>query len=447
MPFNSRPFFFFPALAIGVALAIVFFKVYGQATQPDVPTPVANTLHYFAPGVELNKPVKDAKGIGELTWVRHVGFVSNLPRGGFVQTRLLVSHEEAEKEVGDRNAIVEAVEIVSNTNEMQGLMTEAQMSIRKQPRYGCVFSGGTLGNRAVMFYLTPKDLGGFAFIDGLSKTDTLAEREETRARMARMKAAAESGYYRTEYAKSPPVFKVWSMIVWNGKFDGARTLRAKFEERPCSMVGVKEFPAGYDQTFAATDSMTESFDVVGAKQRALLAEADLRQKMDSAGRFADACFGTNLVHTDGWTRREFAALPVSVLMPPEYSRRRAASSDGPDSLAQTYVAPDGSTIWFARAASRVDLSATPDLGMETECEATISGVAAHLETGRRLPAMVTKTTSAAYQLPTGAWLVVMASAPTAERQQQQLRMIREVQFARQWGKPPANVPHIAIDSL
>src|SRR5438128_1858722 len=125
MQFKSRPFFFFPAAVIGIGLAIVFFKFYGRLTKPDVPAPVVNTLKYFAPGVAIGKPVKESKGLGDLVWVRHVGYVSDYPRAGFIQTRLIVSPEEADKVTGDPNAKVIAVELVSNKNEMNGLTNEA----------------------------------------------------------------------------------------------------------------------------------------------------------------------------------------------------------------------------------------------------------------------------------------------------------------------------------
>jgi hypothetical protein len=61
--------------------------------------------------------------------------------------------------------------------------------------------------------------------------------------------------------------------------------------------------------------------------------------------------------------------------------------------------------------------------------------------------MITKTTSASFGLSGGGWLVVVASSPTLERQQQQLRMIREIQVARPWGKPSSSPARMQIDSL
>src|SRR6185369_11581079 len=88
MPFNSRPFFFFPAAVIGIGLAIVFFKVYGATTKPDVPAPIAEATAFYAPGITLGKPVKEQRAVGELRWVRYVGYVSDQPLAGFVQTWL-----------------------------------------------------------------------------------------------------------------------------------------------------------------------------------------------------------------------------------------------------------------------------------------------------------------------------------------------------------------------
>ena len=49
-----------PAMVVGIAVAIIFFKIYGAFTRPDVPRPVAFVVSKFAPGVEIGAKVADA---------------------------------------------------------------------------------------------------------------------------------------------------------------------------------------------------------------------------------------------------------------------------------------------------------------------------------------------------------------------------------------------------
>jgi hypothetical protein len=467
MQIKSRPFFFFPAAIIGIGLAIVFFKVYGRLTKPDVPVPVAETLTSYAPGIALGMKIKDVKGLGELTWVRHVGYVSNTPRAGWVQTRLLPAPEIADRETGDPEAKIVAVELVSTKEPLSSYQIPGKMPYRSGPIAGCVFSHrpGLEPLRKVEVWRTKNDEGGVAIISGISKKDTLAGKlakqryidsvnlaREQEAQVAATSTSPRirsmsSNSYVPYYYQQDPKFNVWSVLVWNGKLDGPKTMRSDFELRGCSDLGHPEPPAEYLPMFAATDSLLAAFDVIDAKQREALQQIAMRAQIDSLGRFAEACMSTGIVHTDGWTRRNLGALPISVLMPADYTKRERRAGEGPDSLAQVFVSPDGAAIQFSRQAAQWNLSAVPDMGMETECEARIGGIGAHLETGRRQPAMLTKTTSAAFELPSGGWLVVVASSPTLERQQQQLRMIREIQVARPWPKPAVTPQRMPIDSL
>jgi hypothetical protein len=259
--------------------------------------------------------------------------------------------------------------------------------------------------------------------------------------------ASSSRDYVPYYYQQDPKFTVWSILVWNGKLDGPKTMRSDFELAGCSDLGHADPPPEYAAMFAATDSLLAAFDVIDAKQREAIQQVEQRALMDSLGRFAEACMSTGIVHTDGWTRRNLGALPISVLMPADFTKRERRGGEGPDSLAQVFTSPDGAAIQFSRQGSQWNLSTVPDMGMETECEARISGLGAHLETGRRQPRMITKTTSASFELSGGGWLVVLASSPTLERQQQQLRMIREIQVARPWGKPSSSPARMQIDSL
>src|SRR5215471_2319099 len=50
-----------PAMVFGVALAILFFNVYGAMSRPSVPLPVAVVVGQFAPGVEIGARVTEAR--------------------------------------------------------------------------------------------------------------------------------------------------------------------------------------------------------------------------------------------------------------------------------------------------------------------------------------------------------------------------------------------------
>src|SRR3954447_22026878 len=93
-----------PAGVGGIALAIVFFKVYGLVTQPAVPMPVAAVVDQLVPGVQIGAKVAEARRtVAALTYVPHLGFVgipkhldTNIPGGyavNFAQVRLLLDEQ------------------------------------------------------------------------------------------------------------------------------------------------------------------------------------------------------------------------------------------------------------------------------------------------------------------------------------------------------------------
>src|SRR3982751_135960 len=90
-----------PATLVGIAVAIIFFKIYGVFTRPDVPRPVAIVIDQFAPGVSIGAKVTDVRHhVANMTYVPHLGYVGlprrrepNLPNGysvKFAQVRLLL---------------------------------------------------------------------------------------------------------------------------------------------------------------------------------------------------------------------------------------------------------------------------------------------------------------------------------------------------------------------
>src|SRR5690242_12677638 len=114
-----------PATLIGIAIAIIFFKVYGIFTRPDVPRPVAIVVDQFAPGVSICAKVADVRhSVAAMTYVPHLGYVgipgsrgTNLPNGynvKFAQVRLLLDEETRRlPSPNPAKTRIDAVEIVS----------------------------------------------------------------------------------------------------------------------------------------------------------------------------------------------------------------------------------------------------------------------------------------------------------------------------------------------
>lgn len=418
-----RPLFFFPAAIIGLALTIAFFKIYGPLSRPDVPAPVAQTVARVAPNVAIGKKVQDVKGLSQLQWVPHFGYVAHGSSASFPHVRLYVGPEEQDKPTANGDARIQAVEAVNVRDEMSYYIIDAAKAFRAPPLEGCIYSANGEAFRGVMYWKTRNDLGGIALIGAPTPG---INRLMANQRVADVRAAATAAEQGTEPPKpyvsypSYPQSTVWSLVAWNGPFNGAKTLHANFAARPCTAPGDTHVPDDVARTVAVSESLMAVIDPPPPSPAAIAAASAKPPPMDSVATFAEACFGTNLIHAESWTRRDLGALPFSSLVPPGYT------AQGSESNAQRFVAPDGSELSFTRRADRRDLVDVPELGMETECEATVGGIPVHIETGRKRPELATKTTSASYRLTGGGWLVFSATAPTVERQREQLRVVREL---------------------
>ena len=210
-----------PATLIGIALAIVFFKIYGMVTRPDVPRPVAIVVDQFAPGVSIGAKVTDVRHyVAAMSYVPHLGYVgipgsrdANLPNGytvRFAQVRLLLDEETRRlPNPNPAKVRIDAVEIVSGeANAASDINQAFYLTFRRLPREGCLRTADDDRVRDVQIWATPNERGGLALI-----TD---HRERTADR-----------------ARGPVMTSVLGFV---GKFDGGRTLRGNYTDASCSLV-------------------------------------------------------------------------------------------------------------------------------------------------------------------------------------------------------------------
>jgi hypothetical protein len=210
-----------PALVIGVAFAILFFKVYGLVTRPSVPLPVAAVVQQFAPNVEIGAKVADVKrGIAAMTYVPHLGFVGvpdsrspNLPDGytiNFSQVRLLLDERARQLPHPDPAKVrVDAVEIVTgNQGVASEIATALTMTFRRNPRLWCLKASDEAQPRQVQLWMTPNERGGIALISDF-------------------------------FVGAPPKLtapSITSVIAFVGKFEGSRTLRGNYTDALCTFA-------------------------------------------------------------------------------------------------------------------------------------------------------------------------------------------------------------------
>ena len=208
-----------PALLIGIAFSILFFKLYGLVTRPPVPLPVAAVVAQFAPNVQIGAKVSEVKrGVAAMTYVQHLGFVGvpdsrspNLPDGytiNFSQVRLLLDERARQLPHPDPAKVrVDAVEIVTaNQGVSSEIATALTMTFRRNPRTGCLKPSDDGQPRQVQVWTTPNERGGIALISDF-------------------------------FVGAPPKQSAPSMtsvIAFVGKFEGRRTLRGNYTDALCT---------------------------------------------------------------------------------------------------------------------------------------------------------------------------------------------------------------------
>ncbi len=206
-----RPFLI-PAILLGLALAVGGLKLYDTLTRPDVSEVVQGIVqHYTARGVRLGATVHDVKVAVKvpLAFVPHLGFVAN-PRDstGVSQLRLLLSARDREGRGSDGDR-VDAIELVTAAgNATEALLVGVGGRLRGVPREGCVSVGGDEYHREVRYWTAPDDRGGVAVISGFGGDRSFRHPRQV----------------------------VVSLLAFGGKFDGARTLRAKYAAQSCAQL-------------------------------------------------------------------------------------------------------------------------------------------------------------------------------------------------------------------
>lgn len=208
-----------PALLIGIAFSILFFKVYGLVTRPSVPLPVAAVVAQFAPNVQIGAKVSEVRrGIAAMTYVPHLGFVGvpdsrspNLPDGytiNFSQVRLLLDERTRQLPHPDPAKVrVDAVEILTGNQGVESeIATALAMVFRRQPRVGCLTTSDEGRPRQVQLWTTPNERGGVALISDF-------------------------------FVGAPPKLSapsITSVIAFVGTFEGGRTLRGNYTDALCT---------------------------------------------------------------------------------------------------------------------------------------------------------------------------------------------------------------------
>jgi hypothetical protein len=211
-----------PALVIGVAIAILFFKIYGLITRPAVPVTVAAIVREFAPDVEIGAKVSDAKhGVASMTYVPHLGFVGvpnahgpNTPTGrtvNFSQVRLLLDERtRSERNPNPAKVRVDAVEVVTgDASATDDIGAAIMTAIRRLPIEGCLKAPADEDRlRQVRVWITPNERGGIAMINDFFIGTP----------------SPTHGPYMT------------NVIAFVGKFDGGRTLRGNYTNETCTQI-------------------------------------------------------------------------------------------------------------------------------------------------------------------------------------------------------------------
>ena len=202
-------------------ILVLFGKVYMAATRPVAPLPVSKTLEYYAPGLEIGKPVASTRSaVRDLRFVAHLGFVGTNTRRGegsglFSQVRLLLSPEWRSKSAkAAEKAPIDAVELVTAQPYMSSILfPQLTGTFLTKPRVGCIRTSAPDRLREVRVWTTKNDMGGAAVISDWDPRPKAPRTGETVGQV------------------------VVNLILYGGKFDGSRTLRANYLPFDCSGVG------------------------------------------------------------------------------------------------------------------------------------------------------------------------------------------------------------------
>lgn len=212
MYLSDRSSNWFPALIVGLGLAVALFYVRARFTRPEVPTPVKTALEHFAPGVTMATTVdENARHVANLHWTENVGFVGRPASRYFDEVRLVPRRRQGQPLPNDRGAKVASVELVAfHMAGLRRIMRDLAGVFDTT-----VFSEGCLDpvgdgypHRQVRYMTTKRNLGGAAVINDWPVPAV----DNDSARL------------------------VWSLVTWSGAFDGSATLHAPYVPVPCKLL-------------------------------------------------------------------------------------------------------------------------------------------------------------------------------------------------------------------
>src|ERR1043166_5194777 len=291
---HDRPrVFSLPAILLGVALATLFFVVYGRLTRPLVARPVQLVIDEFAGGVQIGSRVKSVreKIPGTLRFVPHLGYIANVrPRmsGWLAAPQVWLLLNAKDRDQGDpASARIDAVEVLSAAHlAYETFAGNTMYMFGKSPAKGCLSMDRPGSFRHVLHWAAANDRGGIVVM-----TDDVEDG-------GRVAAGAN----------------VATLLAYAGKFDSSKTLRGTFSPSPCKLVvlGNRE---GHAST-VAENTLAAFVDSVAGNTRAPPAQPAAMaefERSSRAGAPPNPCadLGWN---PEGW--HEARAGQLHIVLPP-----------------------------------------------------------------------------------------------------------------------------------
>jgi hypothetical protein len=390
--------FSIPAIVLGIALAIVFFEVYGLVSRPSVPKPIAFVVDQFAPGVELGARVSDARhSVAAMTYVPHLGFVGlpgsrehNLPDGDalpFVQVRLLLDERTRERpRVDPAKARIDAVEVVTARagalSELAGAFTTV---FHRAPRDGCIRTADPGHLREVHTWMTPNERAGLAVVSDFGAEDRVGA----------------------------PIMT--SVVAFTGKFQGSRTLRANYVDAPCR--DVLESAPDNSSTIARAVAASESLTVALSDSLAPSLGFGVVQAGEPAESL-DACYD----RVDGHDWPSVVSNVVELQLPPGFR------STGESGKSARWSGGGG---WIKASAHVGDAHVGWTGLITSECNVYVSGAPTHIDLvtttyGRGVHALIQPSDAPA--------IGIEGMGKTVSDQAELLHAVRYARVAVQWGR-------------
>jgi len=306
VPLHRLRIFSLPAGLLGVALAILFFVVYGRLTRPVVARPVQRVIAEFAHGVEIGRTVESLRAEipGTLQFVPQLGYIANVraPAQGWPpESQLWLLLNEKDRATRDPgSARVDAVEVLSSAPlAFETFSGNAGSIFGKSPARGCLVMDRPGSFRHVLHWAAANDRGGIVvMVDDVEDAGPVT-----------------SGA------------TVATLLAYAGKFDSSRTLRGRFTPSPCKLVVLRD--RGGHAANAAEHALAAFADSIAGSSRAQpaprseLAQSRLRSRA-GAVRYACADPGWN---PEGW--HEARAGHLRIVLPPGFPEASVGGSKGP----------------------------------------------------------------------------------------------------------------------